>query len=103
MWADNSGAVLDWVMDMTDPEGIQTRDVPVAAARRVRSEDGILPGVPRRPLADGRYQQTLDHSLSLKNLEKHALKSGVEIRYQTRAMQLIRQGKRQSYRCYCPR
>ena len=24
LWADNSGATLDWVMDMTDPEGIQT-------------------------------------------------------------------------------
>ena len=37
------------------------------------------------------WSKGLDHSLSLKNLEKHALKNGVEIHYQTRAMQVVRQ------------
>jgi fumarate reductase flavoprotein subunit len=90
LWTEHSGPTLDWVMDMTDPEGIQTLlyqwprpagfdpkkeyypDFPVAHWQT----DGVTPG--------------LNHNLSLSNLQKHALKRGVIISYQTRAMQLVR-------------
>jgi fumarate reductase flavoprotein subunit len=91
LWAENSGATLDWVMDMTDPEGIQTV---MYQWPRPAGFDPKKEYYPDFPVAHfqiyGNYKG-LDHSLSLKNLEKHALKHGVEIRYQTRAMQLIRQ------------
>jgi len=91
LWAENSGATLDWVMDMTDPEGIQTI---MYQWPRPPGFDPKKEYYPDFPVAhfqtDGTFKG-LDHSLSLKNLEKHALKHGVEIRYQTRAMQFIRQ------------
>ena len=92
LWAENSGATLDWVMDMTDPEGIQTV---LYQWPRPAGYDPKKEYYPDFPVAhwqtDGVFKG-LDHSLSLKNLEKHALKQGVGIRYQTRAMQLVRQG-----------
>jgi len=95
LWADYSGETLDWVMDMTDPEGIQTLiyQWPRPAGYDLKTEyypeypvchwqtDGVNPP----------SSQSLNHSLALNVLQKHALKSGVDIRYQTRAIQLVRQ------------
>jgi fumarate reductase flavoprotein subunit len=92
MWADHSGAVLDWVMDMTDPEGIKTvmYQWPLPAGYNIKTE--YYPEYTVGHLQTDGTTKMLDHSLSLKTLEKHALKNGVEIRYQTRALQLVRQG-----------
>jgi fumarate reductase flavoprotein subunit len=90
LWAENSGAILDWVMDMTDPEGIQTA---IYQWPRPAGFDPKKEYYPDFPVCHFQINETsfgLDHSLSLRQLEKHALKNGVEIRYQTRAMQLIR-------------
>jgi hypothetical protein len=40
VWADHSGAVLDWVMDMTDPEGIKTvmYQWPLPAGYNIKTE-----------------------------------------------------------------
>ena len=91
VWTDNSGAVMDWLMDMTDPEGIITTlyqwprpagfdpateyypDFPVAHIQ----SDGITPG--------------LNHKLALDIAEKRARSLGVDIRYETPAVRLIRQ------------
>jgi len=90
LWADRSGAALDWVMDMTDPEGIQTvmYQWPRPAGFNPRKE--YYPDFPVCHFQVHESAVGLDHSLSLQNLEKHALRNGVEIRYQTRAMQLVR-------------
>jgi fumarate reductase flavoprotein subunit len=92
MWADNSGATLDWIMDMTDPEGIETQmyQWPRPAGFDLKTE--YYPEFPVTHWQTDGTNTELDHSLSLGNLEKHALKNGVEIRYQTRAMQLVRRG-----------
>jgi fumarate reductase flavoprotein subunit len=90
LWADNSGATLDWVMDMTDPEGIQTLMYQWPRPAGFDPKKEYYPEFPVAHFQTDGTNKTLDHSLSLKHLEKHALKHGVEIRYQTRAMQLIR-------------
>jgi fumarate reductase flavoprotein subunit len=92
LWADHSGATLDWIMDMTDAEGIKTN---LYQWPRPAGYDAKKEYYPDFPVAHWQSSATsvgLDHSLSLGTLQKHALKAGVEIRYQIRAMQLIRQG-----------
>jgi fumarate reductase flavoprotein subunit len=93
LWADNSGLVLDWVMDMTDREGIQTM---MYQWPRPAGFDPKREYYPEFPVAhwqpDG-PSQMLNHSLSLNTLEKYARQSGVIIRYRTRALQLVRRGK----------
>jgi len=91
LWAENSGATLDWVMDMTDPEGIQTLMYQWPRPAGFDPKKEYYPDFPVAHFQTDGSNQTLDHSLSLKNLQKHALKNGVDIRYQVRAMQLIRQ------------
>jgi fumarate reductase flavoprotein subunit len=91
LWAELSGETLDWVMDMTDKEGIQTKmyQWPRPAGFDLKTEY-----YPEYPVCHWQTDGTstkLNHSLALNVLEKYALKNGIEIRYQTRAIQLIRQ------------
>jgi fumarate reductase flavoprotein subunit len=91
LWAEQSGAVMDWIMDMTDPEGVQTRmfQWPRPPSYDPKKEYfGDYPVCHWQTLGKS---EALDHSLALNQLEKHARQKGVEIRYQTRAMQLVRQ------------
>jgi fumarate reductase flavoprotein subunit len=90
LWADNSGATLDWVIDMTDPEGIQTLMYQWPRPAGFDPKKEYYPDFPVAHFQTDGTNKSLDHNLSLKNLQKHALKNGVEIRYQIRAMQLIR-------------
>jgi fumarate reductase flavoprotein subunit len=93
LWADYSGAVMDWLMDMTDAEGIQTV---MYQWPRPAGFDPKTEYYPEFPVGhwhtDGR-NKTLNHSLALDCVQKHALRLGVNIRYQTRAVRLVRQGK----------
>ncbi len=91
LWAEHSGATLDWVMDMTDPEGIQTLLYQWPRPAGFDPKKEYYPDFPVAHFQTSSWSKGLDHSLSLNNLEKHALKNGVVIRYQTRAMQLVRQ------------
>ncbi|HSW58812.1 MAG TPA: FAD-dependent oxidoreductase [Dehalococcoidales bacterium] len=90
LWAEKSGAVMDWIMDMTDAEGIKTLlyQWPRPAGFDPRKE--YYPDFPVAHLHNEGFPHPLNHSLALKQLEKHALRRGVTIRYETRAMQLIR-------------
>ncbi len=92
LWAEHSGAALDWIMDMTDPEGIQTLlyQVPRPAGFDPRKE--YYPDFPVAHWQTDGITTGLNHNLALSNLQKHAIRRGVEIRYETRAMQLVRQG-----------
>ncbi len=91
LWAEHSGAALDWVMDMTDPEGIKTVMYQWPRPAGFDPKKEYYPDFPVCHFQMNEYSVGLDHSLSLNNLEKHARRNGVEIRYQVRAMQLIRQ------------
>jgi fumarate reductase flavoprotein subunit len=91
LWADYSGSILDWVMDMTDPEGIQTLIYQWPRPARFDLKTEYYPEFPVTHWQTNGLSTVLDHSLSLNNLQKHALKNGVDIRYETRAMQLVRE------------
>lgn len=92
LWAENSGSTLDWVMDMTDAEGIETVLYQWPRPAGYDPEKEYYPDFPVAHWQTDGTSQILDHSLSLNTLQKHAIKNGVEIHYETRAMQLIRQG-----------
>lgn len=96
LWADNSGAVMDWLMDILEPLGIETvmlqapfpdwfdwkqENYPEFPVCHYQRPPNIKPGAP-----------DLDHSILLNAVQDRAIKLGVDIRYQTRGMQLIREG-----------
>ena len=91
LWADNSGAIIDWLMDMADAAGF---GVSIYQWPRPAGWDPKTEYYPEYPT--GHCFEDSNHvpnqSLLLKYMEDQALKSGVHIRYQTRAVQLVRQG-----------
>jgi fumarate reductase flavoprotein subunit len=91
LWADNSGAVLDWLTDMTDKEGIDLLPYqwPRPAGFDPKKEYYADFPVGHRH-SDGKLT-ALHHKFALDIAQDHALKLGVDIRYQTPAVQLIRQ------------
>jgi len=92
VWADYSGAVMDWLMDLTDPRGVQTNmyQWPLPPAFDLKTE--YYPEYTVSHVQTDGTNKTLDHSLLLRPLEEAALKKGVEIYRQMRALQLIRPG-----------
>jgi fumarate reductase flavoprotein subunit len=91
LWADNSGPVLDWLTDMTDKEGIQLLPYqwPRPAGYDPKKEYYADFPVGHRH-SDGKIM-ALHHKFALDIAQDHAVKLGVDIRYQTPAVQLIRQ------------
>lgn len=85
LWADNSGPTADWLMDMTDAAGISVsiKQVPPPPAYNPANE--YYPSY----LASHQYPQ----GQMVKCLMDNALKKGVTMLFNTRAMQLIRKGK----------
>ena len=90
LWAEHSGPTLDWVMDMTDPEGITTNLYQWPRPAWYDAKKEYYPDFPVAHFQTSATSKGLNHSLSLNNLQKHALKNGVAIHYQTRAMQVVR-------------
>jgi fumarate reductase flavoprotein subunit len=93
LWAEHSGEVLDWVMDMTDAEGIETRMYQWPQPAKFDYKKETYPEFPVCHWMSYQGSTMLNHSLSLACLEKNALKLGVDVRYRTRAVRLIRNGK----------
>jgi fumarate reductase flavoprotein subunit len=91
VWADNSGPILDWLMEITEPEDIKTLPMqwPRPAGWDDKSE--YYPDYPTAHCHSDGKSFGLNHSLALNIVQKRALDLGVEIRYQTPAVQLIRQ------------
>ena len=92
LWANKSGAVLDWLMDMSDAAGIETRmyQWPRPAGFDLTTE--YYPEYPVCHWQSYNGSRELNHSLLLNCVQEHTLKLRVDIRYQTRAIQLVRQG-----------
>jgi fumarate reductase flavoprotein subunit len=93
LWADHSGPVLDWLMDMTDAADIET------VMYQWPQPAGFVPNTEAYeefPVGhfhtDGKTR-ILNHSLALECVQNHTLELGVDIRYRTRALRLIRQNK----------
>ncbi|HTY82017.1 MAG TPA: FAD-dependent oxidoreductase, partial [Dehalococcoidales bacterium] len=91
LWAEHSGATLDWVTDMVEPEGISTNLYQYPRPSWYDFKKEYYPDYPVTMFHSAPWSSGLDHSLSLGTLQKYAIKAGVEIKYQTRAMQVVRQ------------
>jgi fumarate reductase flavoprotein subunit len=93
LWAEHSGPVMDWLMDMTESAGIETV---MYQWPRPEGYDSTTEYYPEFPVGhwhkDG-TNLTLDHSLPLKCVQNHTLELRVDIRYQTRALRLVRREK----------
>lgn len=90
VWAENSGAVMDWIMDMTDPLGIKTVICQWPRPANLKPETEYYPDFPIAQIQTDFKVMGLNHKLTLDIVEDRARKLGVEIRYQTPAVQLIR-------------
>ena len=93
LWANNSGAIMDWLMDMSDPVGIETRMYQWPRPAGFDPKREYYPEYPVCHWQSYQGSRVLNHSLMLNCLQEHALKLGVDIRYQTRGVQLIRNGR----------
>jgi len=91
MWADNSGETMDWIMDMTDADGVTTSIYQWPLPAGFDDKKRYYPEYTTTHFHHDKKTGERSHAMSLRNLEKHALKLGAEIRYETRAVQLIRQ------------
>ncbi len=90
VWADQSGAVMDWLMDITDADGVKTlmHQWPRPAGFDPKTE--YYPDYPVCHIHTDGKVIGLCHKLALDCVQNRALKLGVDIRYQTPAVQLIR-------------
>ena len=91
VWADRSGEVMDWLMDITEPEGVMTLPHQWPRKPGFEPEKEYYPDFPVCHIhADGKVKG-LCHKLALDIAQNRAIKLGVDLRYQTPAVQLIRQ------------
>jgi fumarate reductase flavoprotein subunit len=93
LWADHSGPVVDWLMDMTDAAGINTVMFQWPQPASFTPTTEYYQEFPVGHWHTDGTNKMLDHSLALNCVQNHTLKLGVDIRYQTRAVRLIRQEK----------
>lgn len=91
LWAEHSGPVMDWLMDMTDAAGIETVMCQWPQPKGYDQTTEYYPGFPVGHWHKDGTNLTLDHSLPLNCVQRHTFKLGVDIRYQTRALRLVRQ------------
>jgi len=91
VWADHSGAIMDWLMDITDAAGIITRTYQWPRPTGYDPKTEYYPDFPVCHIHSDGVNPGLNHSLALECVQDRALKLGVDIRYQTPAVQLIRQ------------
>jgi fumarate reductase flavoprotein subunit len=92
VWAENSGAVMDWVMDIGESRGLKTLPCQWPRPKQYQPETEYYKDFPvAHILTDGKTPG-LCHKLTLDIAQDMALALGVDIRYQTPAVQLIRQG-----------
>ena len=92
LWADDSGALIDWIMSFTDPEGIETRLYQWPWPKDFDPKQLYYPEYPVCHWQVSGESRSINHSLALDILERETLKEGIDLRYQIRALQLIRKG-----------
>ena len=91
VWTDRSGAVMDWLMDMTEAAGIRTfvYQWPRPAGYDPKTE--YYPDFPVAHIQTDGKTPGLNHKIVLDCAQERALRLGVDLRYQMPAVQLIRQ------------
>ncbi|HJX13129.1 MAG TPA: FAD-dependent oxidoreductase [Dehalococcoidales bacterium] len=93
LWTEQSGAVMDWLIGMAEKAGVETvmYQWPLP-----EGFDAATEYYPEYPVCHWHSQdgsRILNHSLVLQCLQNEAVKLGVDIRYRTRGVQLVRPGK----------
>ncbi len=91
VWADRSGEVMDWMIDLTQAYGIQTLTHQWPRPAEFDPKKEYYPDFPVCHIHSDGKTPGLYHKCALDAAEKQALKIGVDIRYETPAVQLIRQ------------
>lgn len=91
VWADRSGEVMDWMIDLTEAYGIQTLTHQWPRPAEFNPKKEYYPDFPVCHIHSDGKTPGLYHKCALDAAEKQALKIGVDIRYETPAVQLIRQ------------
>ena len=102
LWADNSGRVMNWAMAMTEAAGLETFLVVPTSPTLIIDRWPNPTGAPAswHPGEEYTDEYPTCHRLGdseanmrkwLAVVEKHAREKGVEIRYQTPAVQLVRE------------
>ena len=93
LWADYSGETLDWLMDITDPLGIETLIYQFPYPDGFNWKEEYYPEFPVCHWQNDGKSMGLNHGLLLQAVQDRSIELGVDIRYDTRAVQLVRQGK----------
>ena len=93
LWAERSGATMDWLMDMIDPLGIQTVMYQAPFPEDFNWKEEYYPEFPVCHWQPDPKTMGLNHGLLLQAVQDRSVKLGVDIRYNTRAVQLVRKGK----------
>lgn len=91
LWADYSGAVLDWLMEMTDAAGIQTVMYQWPRPAEFNASNEYYPEFAVGHMHSDGKSKVLNHSLALDCVQKRILAHGVDLRYRTRAVRLLRE------------
>lgn len=86
MWAEGSGESMDWLMDMTDAAGLEVIIVQYPPPAAFNNANEYYP----QYLATHQYD---NQALVVKCLKDNAVKKGIDIRFNTRARQLLRKRK----------
>jgi fumarate reductase flavoprotein subunit len=91
VWADQSASVMDWLIDLTAAGGIKTIVSQWPRPRLYRAETEYYPDFPVAHIHSDGKTPGLNHRLALDIAQSKAIQLGVDIRYQTPAVQLVRQ------------
>ncbi len=86
MWVEESGESMDWLMDMTDAAGLAVIIAQYPPPPTFNNADEYYP----------QYHVTHQYdnqTLVVRCLKDNAVKKGIDIRFNTRAKQLLRKGK----------
>ena len=90
VWADRSGEVMDWMIDLTEAYGIKTLTHQWPRPPGFDPKKEYYPDFPVCHIHSDGKTPGLYHKCALDAAEKQALKIGVDLRYETPAVQLIR-------------
>jgi len=91
VWTDNSAAMMDWMTDMADSAGLKTVMSQWPRPALYRAETEYYPDFPTAHIHNDGKVVGLCHKLILDVAEGKARNLGVDIRYETAAVQLVRQ------------
>ncbi len=89
LWADNSGAIMDWILDLCEPKGVTAAIYQWPHPSNYDASGEYYPEFTTTHTFSGPHPE-LNQNTMLQVLENEAKKLGLTVHYQTRARQLVR-------------